>query len=73
MGSATEANCGATTSSWWLAFLTNVGTTDGFVVANPMGDAAEVILGMTALFVDPAASIACGFVVTIPMGDATEA
>jgi hypothetical protein len=48
----------------------NVGTTDGFTVANPMGDA---ILGATALSVDPAASAACGFAIAIPMGDTTEA
>jgi hypothetical protein len=73
MGSATEANCGAIASSWWPAFLTNIGATDGFAIANPMGDAAEAILGATMLSVDPAASSTCGFVVAIPMGHATEA
>jgi hypothetical protein len=56
LGSATEANCGATTSSWWPGFLTNISATNGFVVANPMGDATEAILGATALSVDPAAN-----------------
>jgi hypothetical protein len=56
MGSTTEANCGITASSWWPTFLINVGATDGFVVVNPMGDATEAIVGMTVLFVDPAAS-----------------
>jgi hypothetical protein len=73
MGSATEANCGTTTSSWWLAFLSKVGATDGFVIANPMGDATEAILGANALSVDPVASAACGFAVAISMGDSTEA
>jgi hypothetical protein len=73
MGSATEANCGATTSSWWPACLTNVGATNGFAIANPMGDATKAILGAAALFVDPTASAAYGFAIAIPMGDAIEA
>jgi hypothetical protein len=73
MGNATEANCGATMSSWWPVFLTNVRATCAFIVANPMGNAIEAILGATALFVDPAASAACGLAVANPMGDAIEA
>jgi hypothetical protein len=73
MGSATKANCDATTSFWWPTFLTNVGATVGFAVANPMGDATEVILGATAFSVDPTASTARGFAFAIPMGDAIEA
>jgi hypothetical protein len=73
MGSATEANCGTTMSSCWSASLTNISATDGFVIANPMGDANEAILGATALSIDPAASTACGFIVAILIGDATEA
>jgi hypothetical protein len=72
MGSVTEANCNVTTSSWWSAFLTNIGVIDGFIIANPMGDANEAILDTIALFVDPATSAAFGFAVTTLMGDATE-
>jgi hypothetical protein len=53
-------------------FLTNVGTTNGFIVANAMGDATDAILGTTTLFIDPSTSVACGFTVSILMGDATE-
>jgi hypothetical protein len=73
MGSTTEANCGATMSSCRPASLTNVGATDGFVIANPMGDAIEAILGTIVLSVDPASSAAYGFAFAVTMGDATEA
>jgi hypothetical protein len=55
-----------------LTNVTNVGVTDGFAVANPMGDATEAILSTTALSIDPVASVACGFAIAIPMGDTTE-
>jgi hypothetical protein len=55
-----------------LTNVTNVGITDGFAVANPMGDATEAILSTTALSIDPVASVACGFAIAIPMGDTTE-
>jgi hypothetical protein len=51
---------------------TNIGAIDGIVVANPMGDATEVILGAFALSVDLIASAACWLAVCIPMGDTTE-
>jgi hypothetical protein len=60
MGSATEANCDATTSSWWPAFLTNVGVTDGFAIANPIGNATMAILGTITLSVD--------LLLALPMG-----
>jgi hypothetical protein len=60
MGSATEANCDATTSSWWLVFLINVGVADGFTVANPIGDAIEDNLGTIALSVDSLLALPMG-------------
>jgi hypothetical protein len=52
--------------------LSNDGATDGFAVANSMGDATEAIFDASALSVDLTASVVCGFIIAIPMGDATE-
>jgi predicted P-loop ATPase/GTPase len=52
--------------------LSNIGATNGFVVANSMSNATEAILGVYVLSVDLAASVVCGFVIAIPMGDATK-